>query len=138
MRSYRALFVLAVIAFGTPSTTVYGQCVQFPNSERLFAHAAVVFVGIVVAHEPTGVQGFHVIRDIATFRLERSWKGSQDREVRVGSDGLFEVGKKYLVFAFGKVGEPLTTSVDCRSTELIDQANEKLDWLSKKPSQPVG
>jgi hypothetical protein len=138
MRNIRAvLLVLATIGLVTPSAAAFGQCVMFGQPEESFARADAVFVGTVIAREPTGVRGEHVIVDVATFRLERSWKGIRDREVRVGSDEPFEVGKKYLVFAFGKLGEPLTTSILCQWTELIDGAKTKLDWLSTRLSQPL-
>ena len=137
MRSLKASLMLGVIALLTPPAAVYGQCIMFGQPEESFARADAVFVGTVVAHEPTGVEGFHVIVDVATFRLDRSWKGSRDREIRVGSDEPVEVGKKYLVFAFAGVTHPLTTSILCQWTELLDTAKAKLDWLSKRPSQPV-
>lgn len=115
--------------------TAHGQCIVFPNPEGGFARADAVFVGTVVAHQPTGARGEHVTVDIATIRLERSWKGSRGhREVHVGSDRPWQVGKKYVVFAFGP-SESLTTSIDCRWAESIETAAEKLDWLSVIPSQ---
>ncbi len=107
------------------------QCVIFDKPEELFARADVVFVGTVVATEPTYDQGSHVAVDIGTFRVEQSWKGHVEREMRVGADRLFEMNKKYLVFAAGK---PLSTSILCRSTELVDRAKAKLDWLAKRPA----
>jgi hypothetical protein len=129
----RILLVLATMAI-LPATA-RGQCIQFEKPEESFASSEAVFVGTVVAHEPTGVQGFHLIVDIATFRLERSWKRDLGREVRIGSDRLFDVGKKYVVFASGK---PLSTSIACQWTEPVDKAKVKLDWLSTMPSQPIG
>ena len=51
--------------------------------------------------------------------------------MRVGADRLFEMNKKYLVFAAGK---PLGTSIQCRWTEPVDRAKAKLDWLAKRPA----
>jgi hypothetical protein len=138
MKSLRALLVLGALGFLTRSATVHGQCVEFTNPEESFARAAAVFVGIVVAQEPTGLRGNHVIEAIATFRLERSWKGIRDREVRVGSDRALEIGKKYVVFAGGNPrNRSLTTNFACRWVEVIDTAKVKLDWLSTRPSELV-
>jgi hypothetical protein len=136
MRTVRRILpVLAAFAVAIIPATAHGQCIQFEKPEESFAASEAVFVGTVVAHEPTGVQGFHVIVDIATFRLETSWKGNLNREVRIGADRLFDVGKKYVVFASGK---PLSTSIACQWAELIDKAKVKLDWLSTRSSQPIG
>jgi hypothetical protein len=138
MKSVRGLLALSALGLLIPSASAYGQCVSFGTPEESFARADAVFVGTVVAQEPTGVRGFHVIEEIATFQLERSWKGIRDREVRVGSDRALEVGKKYVVFAFSNPKDrSLTTDLTCHSVELIDTAKVKLDWLSTKLSQPV-
>jgi len=125
--------IACVVAFASAPLAAFGQCVMFDKPEELFANSDAVFVGTVVRNAPTGAQGSHVIVDVATLRLDRSWKGVRGREVRVGSDIPLEVKKKYLVFAGGK---PLSTSVLCRWAEPIDDAKAKLDWLSKKPSRP--
>jgi hypothetical protein len=111
------------------------QCVEFEDPAELFRLSDAVFVGTVVATEPTGAQGSHVIVSIATLRPERTWKGRPGREVRVGSDVPFEVGKKYVVFAAGR---PLSVSILCRWAENIDRAKRKLDWLARRRSQAAG
>jgi hypothetical protein len=129
------VLVLATIGLLMPSVPVGGQCVELDDLAEMFARSDAVFVGTVIAQEPTAAQDFHLMpKDIVTLRLERSWKGARQRVVRVGSDGPFEIGKKYLVFADGK---PLTTSIQCKWTEPIGKATRKLDWLSTQPSQPV-
>jgi len=105
------------------------QCVIFDKPEDLFARADVVFVGTVVGNASTGATGDHSIVDIATLRVERSWKGRPGREVRVGADRPFEIDKKYVVFAAGK---PLSTSILCRWAELEERARTKLEWLAKR------
>ena len=118
--------VLAVV--GLPPAA-FAQCVTFDRPEDLFARSDVVFRGKVVANRATGIQGQHVTVAIATFRVEQSWKGEPGRSVEVGADRPFEQGQEYLVFA---AGEPLSTSILCRSAELIEQARTKLDWLAKR------
>ena len=109
-----------------------GQCVEIEDPAELFMLSDAVFVGTVVAIEPTGAQGSHVIVSIATLRPERTWKGPPSREVRIGSDVPLEVGKKYVVFAAGR---PLSVSIPCRWAEVVDRAKRKLDWLARRRSQ---
>jgi hypothetical protein len=120
--------VLAVVGFAYLPAEAHAQCVIVDKPEELFALSDMVFRGTVVATESTGARGSHQVVEIATFRVDQSWKGDPAREVRVGADRAFEKGKEYLVFAGGK---PLSTSTLCRSTELIERAKPKLDWLLK-------
>jgi len=108
---------------------VSAQCVIFERPDDLFARADVVFVGTVIGNRSTGARGDHSIGDIATLRVERSWKGRPGREVRVGADRPFEIDKKYVVFAAGK---PLSTSILCRWAEPQERAKTKLEWLEKR------
>ena len=113
---------LAIPAFGD------SQCIEFDKPEELFARADAVFLGRVVATEPTGAQGTHVLVETATLRVEKVWKGRADKEVRIGADAPFEVGTTYLVFA---AGTPLTTTIPCRWTEPENRAGTKLEWLAR-------
>ena len=131
--------VLAVVGFAYLPAAARAQCVIFDKPEELFARSDVVFRGTVVAAESTGAQGFHQIVEIATLRVDQSWKGDLVREARVGTDRAFEKSHEYLVFASGK---PLSTSIECRWAESIERAKPKLDWLLKnrlanKPLQPA-
>jgi hypothetical protein len=131
--------VLAVVGFAYLPAEAHAQCVIFDKPEELFARSDVVFRGTVVATESTGAQGFHKIIEIATFRVDQSWKGDPAREVRVGADRAFETSHEYLVFAGGK---PLSMSIECRWAEPIERAKPRRDWLLKnrlanKPLQPT-
>lgn len=110
----------------------WGQCVTFDKPEDFYRLSDAVFVGMVIRNAPTGAKGSHEMVDVATLRVERSWKGVRSREVRVGSDVALESQKTYLVFASG---DPLSTSALCRWTEPIGEAKAKLDWLSKMRSR---
>ena len=130
MRPRKRLFLASVVLQVLILPAVASaQCVVFDKPEDLFASADVVFVGTVVRNGPTGASGAHSIVDIATLRVERSWKGRPGREVRVGADRSFEINKKYVVFAAGK---PLSTSILCRWAEPEERAKAKLEWLSKR------
>jgi len=124
----RCRWILALIVFACVPADAHGQCMMFETTEELFAHSQIVFRGTVISTESTGAQGFHQIVQIATFRVEQSWKGDPAREVRVGADRRFEKRREYLVFA---AGEPATTSLLCRWTEPVRAAKPKLDWLLK-------
>ena len=122
-------WVFLLVAFVGASSTRSNQCVIFDKPEELWAVSDLVFFGTVVSTKPTGIKGFHVTVDIATFRVDRVWKGKPAPEVQVGGDNFFEKGKQYLVFAAGK---PLSTSLPCRWTEPADRAKAKIDWLTKR------
>ena len=123
------IIVLSVLFCCSPSF-VLAQCFVFPKPEEGFARSEVVFLGKVIDRRATGVEGDHVIVDIATFQVQRLWKGQIGREVQVGADRPFERGKQYVVFASG---EPLSTTILCRWTELRERAASKLEWLSTRP-----
>jgi general stress protein 26 len=105
------------------------QCIIFDKPEELFARADAVFLGTVVSTVPTGVQGEHALVETATLRVEKVWKGSLTRDIRVGADARFHVGTTYLVFA---AGTPLSTTIPCRWTEPQDRAAAKLEWLARQ------
>ena len=131
-----ALLVTTLAVVGS-SAAPFAQCVVFDKPEELYSHSDVVFRGTVIGRRPTGNQGFHVIVDVATFRVDQAWKGQPGPQVDVGADRPFQMGEQYLVFAGGK---PLSTSILCRGAELLGQAKAKLDWLSKRlrlPNTPL-
>src|SRR3970040_321836 len=74
-RISNAFVVVGAIAFTSTPMAAYGQCVMFDKPEDLFANSDAVFVGTVLRNAPTGAQGSHAIVDVATLRLDRSWKG---------------------------------------------------------------
>ncbi len=125
------MFVLLflITALSTHSGELANQCVILDKPEELWALTDLVFLGTVVETKPTGIQGFHVTVDVATFRVERVWKGKPGSTVEVRADAFFEKGKQYLVFAGGK---PPSTTLPCRWTELADRAKTKLTWLEKR------
>ena len=127
-----ALITLAIIAISTIRAEAHGQCVSFPDPVDAFKHADVVFVGMAVAGEATGVKGDHVTSHRATFRVERIWKGQTQRRLTVGADASFKVGSRYVVFAAGK---PLFTTLQCKASELESDAAKKLEWLTNQPSR---
>ena len=124
-----APWLCLLVALSANSPAPGSQCVIFDKPEELWAVSDLVFLGTVVATKPTGIQGFHVTVEIATFRVDKAWKGTSDKVVEVGGDAPFEKDKQYLVFAAGK---PPSTSLLCRGTEPADRAKAKLEWLAKR------
>jgi hypothetical protein len=132
------LLAVSALQLAMCAGTAAAQCIAFDKPEDLFARAEVVFRGTLVATERTAAEGAHAIVEVATFRVEESWKGRPAREVRVGSDRPFQRGKKYVVFAAGK---PLTTSVLCGWAEPEERAKTQLAWLAKhrhRAAKPKG
>ena len=104
------------------------QCVGFENPADLYRIAEVVFIGTLVSTQPTGNSQPHSTRDIATFKVERSWKARLPPEIHVGSDRAWPAAKQFLVFAGGK---PLSASTLCHWAQPVDAAKDRLDWLSR-------
>jgi len=125
---------LSLVLLAYVPSTLSAQCVIFDKPEELYARSDVVFRGTAVAQKPTGIGGSHVIVQIATFQVDQTWKGQPGRQVAVGADEPFEIGKEYLVFAGGK---PMSTSIECRAAELVDHAKGKLEWLSTNVRLPI-
>jgi hypothetical protein len=110
-----------------------------------FKHSAAVFVGRVkstdVAHGPHGTFD---VQTVATFDVERWWKGPQTKTVKVRSCGTqdvvcitgidFKPGDRYVVFATGR---PLETTV-CQRTELVNDAAATLKWLETIQPRKAG
>jgi hypothetical protein len=115
-------------------TLAHGQCIEFGKPEEMYARSSAVFEGTVIASSPTGAEGSHALVAVATFRVDRPWKGVREGEIRVFTDAPLELRKKYLVFA---ADEPLSTTVLCRWTEPIGNAGLKLAWLSRQPNPAV-
>ncbi len=112
------------------------ECVVYPDIDDEFAAATAVFVGRVASvKELQGLRGAHVLTGSATIEIERSWKGQPPRRVELNLVGnRFEVGKRYVVFAFG----PGLVADTCNRTKAVASSKETLDWLSRLPSQKAG
>ena len=123
----RLLLLLVTLLAHSPAPGA--QCFVFNNPGELWAHSDLVFQGTVVRTKPTGIQGIHVTVEVATFRVDKAWKGKPDRVVQVGAEAPFKKNKQYLVFA---AGEPPSTSLPCRWSELVERAKAKLEWLSRR------
>lgn len=104
--------------------------------EREFALSSAVFVGTITALEVDRAQ------TVATFSVERAWKGVSQPNVRVATHGGSEViystslsfksGERYVVFAKGAF--PNSSSCDRTGTETHYLWNETMEWLQRQPA----
>ena len=111
-------------------------CYESHGLKADFADAAAVFAGQVVALQiaPDAAGGEQTI---ATFRVERRWKGPKDAEIRVRTCGTqemictcgndFPLGAHFVVFA---LGTPLSTS-SCQRTRRYNRVpgDLGLQWV---------
>ena len=72
-----------------------------------------------------------------TFKVERSWKGALPNQVvvltgRGGGDCgyLFEMGQRYLVYAYGSNVSSLGTNI-CQRTAMLSESSDDLKILGK-------
>ena len=79
---------------------------------------------------------------VVRLRVERSWKGSTGREVRIvtgrggGDCGYrFEVGGSYLVYAYGSGAGGLGTNI-CQRTARLSEASKDLRVLGRGRNAP--
>jgi|HubBroStandDraft_4_1064222.scaffolds.fasta_scaffold42289_3 hypothetical protein len=89
-------------------------------------HAKAVFVGEVleIASTPKAELKMGASSYAIRLRVERYWKGVRTREVTVHTDMVgcgprFEVGRKYLVYGFGKELE--TANTGTRELQFVDK-----------------
>lgn len=102
-------------------------CSDMGSTADEYQHSSAVFVGRIVSIEISSriIDGVTVEAMIATFAVERRWKGPSIRRLRVQTCGTqtmvctcgadFQLGQRYVVFAEGK---PLQTSSCNRNTVL--------------------
>jgi hypothetical protein len=148
---FGATLLSCVGAFGV---SVAAECPTIPI-EALFANSAAVFVGRAVSQRVvTRAESAESPRGRiteTTFEVEDLWKGPRstktlavqtcgfhdlvtDEMIICGNGNHFDVGSRYLVFAFG---DPLTASTECdQHITLLEKAATSLKWLSGQPRQP--
>jgi hypothetical protein len=131
----RTLVATVIAAIGATDPEASRQCIVFDDPSDYFERSDVVFLGTVTATKPTGVNGVHIITDIATFHVERIWKGPTESEFKVGDDRPFIVGSRYIVFASRNGPSTFSTAITCGWAELESKAEEKRAWLATKPSR---
>jgi hypothetical protein len=101
-----------------------------------YRRSAAVFIGRVTALEIVNTPPPRPdVHTVATFEVERGWKGSRKRTAKVRTCGggqaictvgfTFAHGVRYVVFA---TGTPLETTI-CQRTSTVEHAGDVLRWL---------
>jgi hypothetical protein len=159
MKKYIGLFFFIFFSFTGVSSVSGCVCVPSQGIAKELKASSAVFAGkfigtefrkavasgeVITSHGNTGekkaVQEVLVLK----FQVERWWKGSNTREVKIVTDRMrssdgsetitdcdfpFEVGKRYLVFTYSDE-EGLRTNA-CTRTKAIEKANEDLKALGR-------
>ncbi len=131
----RRLYLACVVAI-LCSARPAGACVcaDLGSLADEYHRSGAVFIGRIVSLEISAkvVEGHRIENMVATFDVERRWKGPSVRRLRVQTCGTqtlictcgadFQLGQRYVVFAEGK---PLATS-SCNRTTIADTAGDEL------------
>ena len=119
-------------------------CADMGTLADEYRRSSAVFVGRIVSLEISTmvVEGHAVENMVATFEVERRWKGPSARRLRVQTCGTqmlvctcgvdFQLGQRYVVFAEGK----LLQTNSCNRTTVADAAGdgllESLDAVARR------
>ena len=122
------LFCFAAILFAARPASAC-TCADLGSLADEYHHSSAVFIGRIVSIEISSkiIKGEKIENMIATFAVERRWKGPTMRRLRVRTCGTqtmvctcgfdFQLGQRYVVFADGK---PLETS-SCNRNAILTQ-----------------
>ena len=126
----RFLIILCIVAtMCTAKPVAACVCTDLGSLADEYRDSSAVFIGRIVSIELDSkvVDGEKFEGMVATFVVERRWKGPTVRRLRVSTCGTqsyfctcgfdFQVGGRYVIFAHGK---RLATSSCNRNTELPD------------------
>jgi hypothetical protein len=113
--------------------------------EREFVLSSAVFVGTIIATEVQQGVDVNGAQTVATFSVERAWKGVSRPTIRVATPGggnvifstslSFKPGERYVIFASGA----FPGSIKCgrTGTETHYLWNETMEWLLRRPAEPA-
>ena len=139
--------VVAVLLCAAPFANQWAEarsCGPTLPIERDFGLSSAVFVGTIVATEVQQGVELNGAQTIATFSVERAWKGVSGPTIRVASPGggnvffstslSFKPGERYVIFASGA----FPSSIQCgrTATETHYLWNETMEWLLRRPAEP--
>jgi hypothetical protein len=139
MRWLSSLAIVGLVVAAGARSSDACVCAKSEGLDADFRDADAVFVGRVTALEirtPPGGDGQDA-NTVATFKVERRWKGPATERIRVATCGTQEIictcgsdfllGGRYIVFATGKV---LSTG-SCGRTQRLGfkiRGHPELDW----------
>lgn len=147
----RILFAAIMLILSVGRAFPYNiRCFARRNVPEEFKQATVIFSGTAIAEEykepklRNDWESKGSKRLVVKFEVERWWKGSNEKEVELytsetkltdgttwfmAEDYRFQVGQKYLIYAFGPT-EQLRTNV-CTRTAKWEEAKEDLQELGE-------
>jgi len=140
-----AVALLLAVTWLSVDTVNARSCAPPLPVEREFEVSRAVFIGTITKIEVQDRGGALDTRTVATFSVERAWKGAEASTIRVGTCGggnvictvglTFNLGERYVVFAMG----PDLGASKCgrTGTESHYLWNETMDWLLRQP-KPAG
>jgi hypothetical protein len=127
----RFLFLACIVAIVFTVRPVDAcVCADMGSLADEYHHSSAVFVGRIVSLEISSkvIDGVTIENMVATFAVERRWKGPSIRRLRVQTCGTqalvctcgfdFQLGQRYVVFAQGK---PLLQTSSCNRNEILPQ-----------------
>lgn len=138
--------VLVAVTWHCADTVSARSCRPPLPVEREFEMSEAVFIGTITKIDVQDRGGAIGTRTVATFSVERAWKGAEEPTIRVGTCGggnvictvglTFNLGERYVVFAMG----PDLGASKCgrTGTESHYLWNDTIDWLLRQPKQPAG
>jgi hypothetical protein len=121
------LCIFAILCTARPASAC--TCADLGSLTDEYHHSSAVFVGRIVSLQISSklINGERIESMIATFDVERRWKGPTFRRLRVQTCGTqalvctcgfdFQLGQRYVVFADGK---PFQTS-SCNRNAILPQ-----------------
>lgn len=132
MKIMMVAFCVAILTVFVSKSVYPCSCIFSEGIRKDYRKASAVFVGEVIEMEDSGNKDYPVK---VTLRIERYWKGIKKPEFMVITDLglnscnmiLYDVGKKYLVYVYGK--EHWTNG--CTRTRKLEEAEEDLQELGK-------
>src|SRR5262245_9771563 len=142
------LILISLVAF--EGTGWACSCRGAEGPSAAYRSAKAVFLGIAVVHSPQTrktevyrISGKNAGKKEAleiegysfTFEIEEAFKGIKGKSVKIATDAgggscgyFFEVGKEYLVYAYGASEDSLTASI-CTRTRSVSDAQDDLALL---------
>lgn len=132
------MLLLTTVGALAPTATHACSCKYIaPDAALSMADAAFVGVVVAVRHEAK--------ISLATFRIERIWKGPPSETIEVGVDVIsscaaeLQIGERHLVYAKPERGDRILgdwsgLTINQCSSRLVQYAREDLKYLAEIPA----
>jgi len=148
MKTYKYLFLVAILMFFTVNTLLAAECPVFGTPSEELKDADAVFSGKVIAKELRKItdassEDFGGKRLFVKLKVNRWWKGSGDDEIvlqtsivyfadtmkEYGEGFRFQNSESYLVYAFYYNGAFGTSG--CKRTRILSEVDGDLKELGE-------